>query len=246
MTNRQGQTSIIILTTLGVYLGLLLVGATPVLGHAATTRHFEILDEIEIRDDLDRKPDDERDLLELSISNYYADLEDLVSSLGRLDRIHRFDVSADTFEVSQSTVLPYVRDNKIGSYTADSFIVANAALRPMLEWAEKRMTDGYGLGDCIPSDRFGGHDATHSKFVLKLALNGLSLEVSNIKRSPADARSFLKQLDTAWALFRKSSTDPAKKVISDRTRLSANGCNVVVVTRLPRAALDVLRAKGEK
>jgi len=246
LSNRRSQNSIIILTTLGVYLGLVLVGATPVLGHAATTRHFEISDEIEIKDDLDRKPDDERDPLDLSIGNYYADLEYFISSLSRLNRIGKFDLAADTFEIAQSTVLPCVHDDKIGSYTAESFIVTNATLRPTLEWAEKQMTDGYGLADCIPSERFSGQDATHSKFVLKLTSNGLSLEVSNIKSSPADARAFLKELDAAWSLFRKSSTGPAQKAISDRTRLSATGCNVLVVTRLPRAALDTLLAKDAK
>ena len=49
----------IFLTTLGVYLGLLLVGgqAPQVYAHAAMTRNFEIQDEIEVKDDLDRKPD---------------------------------------------------------------------------------------------------------------------------------------------------------------------------------------------
>ncbi len=246
MKSSKTNNSILFLATLGVYLGLVMVGATPVLGHAATTRHFEISDEIEIKDDLDRKPDDERDPLDLSIGNYYADLEYFIYSLGRLNSTGRFDLATETFEVSQSTVLPCIHDNKIGSYTAESFILANAAIRPSLEWAAKRMTDGYGLADCIPSDRFAGQDATHSKFVLKLASNGISLEVLNVKKSSRDAAAFLNELDAAWALYRKPLVEPASKAISAGTKLSVTGSKILVVTRLPRAALNTLIAKDAK
>ena len=48
----------IVLATLGVYLGLVLAGATPqVLAQAAMTRQFDVKDEIEFKDDLDNKPD---------------------------------------------------------------------------------------------------------------------------------------------------------------------------------------------
>lgn len=58
MDKRKGQNSILFLTTLGVYLGLVLVGATPqVLANAATTRNFDIRDEIEFQDKLDKDPD---------------------------------------------------------------------------------------------------------------------------------------------------------------------------------------------
>jgi len=40
-----------------VYLGLVLAGATPqVLAQAAMTRQFDVKDEVEVKDDLDKKP----------------------------------------------------------------------------------------------------------------------------------------------------------------------------------------------
>lgn len=57
MSNRKNYNSIFFLT---VYLGLVLVGATPqVLAQAAMTRQFDIKTEIVVEDDLDKKPDDE-------------------------------------------------------------------------------------------------------------------------------------------------------------------------------------------
>ena len=54
----KNQNSILVLATLGVYLGLVLAGATPqVLAQAAMTRQFDVKDEVEFKDDLDNKPD---------------------------------------------------------------------------------------------------------------------------------------------------------------------------------------------
>jgi hypothetical protein len=62
MSDSKKHNSIIFLTTLSVYLGLVLVGgaSSPVLAQAALTRNFDIQEEIEYKDDLDKKPDDEK------------------------------------------------------------------------------------------------------------------------------------------------------------------------------------------
>jgi hypothetical protein len=59
--SKSKNNSIIFLTTLSVYLGLVLVGgaAPHVLAQAALTQAFEITDEIEATDDIDRKPDED-------------------------------------------------------------------------------------------------------------------------------------------------------------------------------------------
>lgn len=246
MKSSKPNNSILFLTTLGVYLGLVLVGATPVLGHAATTRVFEITDEIEVKDDLDRKPDDERSPLAISIGNYYADLEYFLVSLEKLQKSGKFALSTETFEISQSTALPCVAGNKVGSYTAESLFTSNSAVRPALEFTGKRITDGYAFADCVPSDKFAGQEATHSKFVLKLTADGLSLEVSGVKKSTVEADAYLKELSAAWDQFRTAAKDPAPKYISNGTVLSVTGSKILVVTRLPRAALNTLLAKDAK
>ena len=75
MTSGKNYNSIVFLTTLSVYLGLVLVGGTPpVLAHAAMTRHFDIQNEIEVKDDLDKKPDDEKIDFPQTIADYYSQL----------------------------------------------------------------------------------------------------------------------------------------------------------------------------
>jgi hypothetical protein len=58
MSNRKNYNSIVFLTTLSVYLGLVLVGTPPILAQAALTQKIEIQNEAEIKDDLDKKPED--------------------------------------------------------------------------------------------------------------------------------------------------------------------------------------------
>src|SRR5215213_8774342 len=93
MSNRKNYNSIVFLTTLSVYLGLVLVGgATPsVLAQAATTRDFNIKNEIVVEDDLDKKPDE--DLFADSIVG-------LVQELDKLSREKSFDWNTkDTFQI---------------------------------------------------------------------------------------------------------------------------------------------------
>lgn len=230
-----------------MYLGLVLVGATPVLGHAATTRNFELLDEIEFKDDLDKKPEgDKRSPLDVSIDNYYADVEYFLDSLSRLQAQGRFDLAADSFELSQATALPCVANNRVGSYTAEKLFATNKALEPLLGSTTKRITDGFGFGDCIPSERFAGQDAAHTHFSLTLNEDGLLLEVTGVKKSPREVSVYLRELAAAWDQYKLRAKSPVGKHITDGTRLSANGSKILVVTRLPRAALAALLAKDAK
>ena len=85
MTNRKNQNSILVLATLGVYLGLVLVGATPqILAQAAMTKQFNVKDEIEVKDDLDKKPDPTFSAPELT-ANYVNSVIRLVNSWSAKD-----------------------------------------------------------------------------------------------------------------------------------------------------------------
>ena len=58
MSAVKSYNRIVFLTTLSVYLGLVLVsGSACNLSHSATTKSFDIKNEIEFKDDLDNNPD---------------------------------------------------------------------------------------------------------------------------------------------------------------------------------------------
>lgn len=60
MNNQKNNNSVLFLATLGVYIGLLMAGASPGIiaqQSAAMTRNFELSEEFEVLDEFDRDPE---------------------------------------------------------------------------------------------------------------------------------------------------------------------------------------------
>ena len=229
-----------------MYLGLLVVGgsAPQVFAHSATTRHFEISDEIEIKDDLDNKPDDERSPVKMSIENYLEDVELFISSLSGLHKRGLFNPTKDTFSVGQSTQLPCVPANKVGSYTVAEFSTSDENARKTLEWFSKRLTDGYSLGDCLPNPRFDATESHDSKFKVKLDRDQFSIEVVVKKSSARDAGLLAADLQNTFRNLKVLAANAARFRIYQTTTFRAENDQVFVITRLPRADLESLLSKN--
>jgi hypothetical protein len=247
VSNRKANNSILFLTTLGVYLGLVLAGgaAPQVYAHAAMTRNFEIVDEIEFKDDLDNKPDDERSDVNLSVQVYLEDVEQFLLALNHLAQKGQFDLRADNFEVVQASSLPCVTSNKQGSFTPVKFDSHNTAVNPFLERITKQANYGYSLADCVVDPHFNGTETSGSKFILKLDGSDLSLQVAVRKSSPQSAASLIPTLAETFARFRKQAA-PLRQAIIDHTNVTPENDQVFVITRLPRGSLDSLFAKDAK
>jgi hypothetical protein len=248
MANRKAQNSFLVLTTLGVYLGLLMVGgaAPQVLAHSATTRTFEITDEIEIKDDLDNKPDDERSDVRLSLLTYFQDVEYFVRTLKRLGETKYFDPASDSFEIDQATQLPCVAANRTGSYTANKFVTKNEQLRPWLKRFSDLLTDGYSLGDCLPNRRFAPVETTDSKFNFRLDEKAFSIDVTVRKSSPEAAKMLAADIEESFRSLRENETDAVRQKLYEATKFRSENDQVFVVTHMPRAGLDALLAKDAK
>lgn len=244
MSKRTNQNSILVLATLGVYLGLVFVGATPqVLAQAAMTREFNVKDEIELKEDLDNKPPENFDI---SVQNYLEDVEYFLYSLQRLRRDHKFDPAGNGFDVAQATLLPCVDANQVGSYTAEKFVIPNEFVRPVFTRFSNQLTDGYSLQDCLPSEKFPGIEVTSSRFELKLDTKSFSVEVAVKKASPRRAAELADTLRTTIDRFRQNAPTPVRTQLIDNTAVRAENTQVFVVTRLPRAGLDSLLAVDAK
>jgi hypothetical protein len=245
LSSKRNQNSLLFLTTLGVYLGLLVVGgsAPQVFAHSATTRNFEINEGIEIRDDLDTNPDDERSPVHMSLGNYLDDVEQFIIALRGLQQKQLFEPANGTFSVGQSTQLPCVAANRIGSYTVSEFATSSESARKTLEWFSKRLTDGYSLGDCLPNARLG--EETHnSKFDLKLDQNNFTIEVAARKNSPSNAHITAEDLVRASKQIRIDTADLVRASIYEHTTFRSEKDQVFILTRLPRADLVSLLSKS--
>ncbi len=92
MKERRNNNSLLVLTTLGVYLGLLMVGATPgvVAQQGAMSRNFELSEEVDVKDDLDLDPAVEQGGKEA------AEVENLLSgSVESLVRVYLVHLALD-------------------------------------------------------------------------------------------------------------------------------------------------------
>jgi len=101
MSELKKHNSIIFLTTLSVYLGLVLVGgaSSPILAQAALTRNFDIQEEIEYKDDLDKKPDDEILSFAKSLNSFFEEIKFSPEDLQQLDRIEKINLSFNEVDV---------------------------------------------------------------------------------------------------------------------------------------------------
>ncbi len=247
MTARKNQNSILLLATLGVYFGLVLAGATPqVLANAATAKQFDLRDEIEMIDDLDNKPDDERSPVTESVKIYLEDVEYFLSSLGRLKNRGKFDLNKDTFSVAKTALLPCVSSNLAGRYTPVKFESTNDNSRLALDYFSRGMEYGYSLGDCLPSTEFKGLEATDSRFHFELDAKTFAVNVTVKKQTPQRALDLIRELESVLALYAAKDNDKLRKQIIANTAFRAENGQVVVSTQLPRGSLDPLLASDAK
>src|SRR2546422_7570487 len=111
MNKPKNQNSILVLATFGVYLGLVLVGATPqVLAQAATAKQFNVKDEIEVKDNLDKKPDRTDEEFETAASLYLRDLTKLLSGVGERSSNVGAEVTLRTFNSRRVSHAPCPAD----------------------------------------------------------------------------------------------------------------------------------------
>lgn len=241
MSVHKTQNPILVIATLGVYFGLILAGAAPqVLANAAMTRTFDVKDEIELQDDIDTKPDDERSPVTASVQVYIEDVEYFLANLAGLKAKGKFDPKVDTFDVAQNTMLPCVDGNRAGRYTPINFVSSSEPSRPALEYFSRGMVYGYSLGDCIANNEFDV-TAADSRFNFSLDKNAFSVNVSVRKDSPARALDLVRELESTLKLYSKrASNSDLRQAVVRNTSFKAQNDQVFIVTRLPRAGLASL------
>jgi hypothetical protein len=244
VTKGKNHNSIIFLTTLSVYLGLVLVGATPqVLAQAALTRNFDIQIEAEVKDDLDNKPDD--DVIELSgpTGGYFDDLEHFVGDLLKLHQIEKFNLDYDRFHLEQSGIVQCNLET-VGYKVTTSNLekVNNRWLVPAIAEATDSFENYAFLGDCLPSAELGkkkgasyGLDISYDKVSFKF-------ELSVTKESPQRAKQLLDRFNRAYKLYEVNEDEPVVREIHKNTSFKSENNQVFIVTRLPRGSIDSLLA----
>ncbi len=247
MSSRKNQNSVLVLATLGVYLGLVFAGATPqVLAQAAMARSFDIKDEIEVKDDLDKIPDGEaikaflESRFETALSSFVGDLRDL-NALGKYRK-----AGDDTFSISAN----YRHclkdgpsaDSSFGPASADSDWIAKAfaSLQKNLE-----PPDEFPAFIQFAADERGDRCKTFDS-AIELDTSDHIIRLSFSRDGAKNAARIKDGLESFFAERASAHADPLTKQIYQFTKASSKNGQVFIVTRLPRAGLDAMLSTDAK
>lgn len=237
MSKQKPQNSIILLATLGVYFGLVLAGAPQVLSNAALTRSFDVREEIELVDELDTNPDDQkRSPVTTSVQIYVEDVELFFSALSKLRKEGSFDPRVDTFSVAQNTLLPCTDGGRQGRFTPIRFAASSEPSRPAIESFSRGMVYGYSLGDCIPNREFDV-TAAESKYDFALDTGTFTVSVAVKKETPLRAVELADVLRAAFEQHAATTRSELRRAVIRHTTFKTQNEQVFVITRLPRAGL---------
>lgn len=227
MSSHKNYNSIVFLTTLGVYLGLVLIGAPPVVAQAALTRNFDVQNEIELSDDLDNKPDDEE-----AIAAYASALEDLF-------------IKAKNFSSLNAEKL---RD---GKFEFDCYV--NRILSSGSQTVGCSGGSGLFWGGFIPSleklNKIFAHTTDENKRQVKINLiltdKEFSLKTVLNQNLNEQAEQFNSFYNAGLSRNKIQQARSRQILIYQNTQISAENNQVFIVTRLPRASIDEFLARKD-
>jgi hypothetical protein len=224
MSKTKSYNQIIFITTLSVYLGLVLVGASPqVLAQAAITNRFELKDQIEQKDDLDKKPDDE-------IEAYSKNVKELYEIT--LDFIKKYD---EQYELG-------------GVYYLESSILFRSG-NPLYSRMTIKSHRGFGssvhhnslikISGLIPHTK-DKEKKEHTNVKFNLNNDFYSIETTYHQDSDDMAKQVFTIYESEFSRYNIQKTESFEKLVYENTSLSFKNNQVFIVTRLPRGSIDSL------
>lgn len=254
MNDSKKHNSILFLTTLSVYLGLVLVGgaSSPVLAQAAMTRNFDIQEEIEFKDELDKKPDEKdcwnkapQDVIDLlnsdflsdEIIDFIADLENL-SKIGNYTNGERFDFQ---FEYKAT------KGGKAQTQTQYPPIISNEWIRlAASERVENLASNNNYRITYYRYDEELKTETSHSAVKFSFENDELVIKVSKELESDKIAEETASLYNQTFVTGICSDyIEKSHKVIYQNTKAFAENNQVFTITRLPRASIDSLLAETD-
>ncbi|CAN5389274.1 hypothetical protein BH10ACI1_BH10ACI1_00050 [soil metagenome] len=236
MSKKNNYNSIVFLTTLSVYLGLVLVGgATPsVFAQAALAKEFDIKNEIVFEDDLDKKPDE--DLFASSIVDLINELNEL-SEQGIFDWNSKGEFQIESLGICESDNSPAF----MGSGTI------NRKVDDALEKTSVKIARSYfGKLSNLNLGNLTAHTAEF-KFVIDNGTLNIETEINanyhvNHKK---DIQPFVDELTNYLSQITSNTKAAKAKIVAENTKITFENDQIFIVIRLPRGSIDALLAKKD-
>ena len=238
MNKTNKNNSIIFLTTLSVYLGLVLVGAPAhVLAQAALASRIEIKDKIEIENDLDNKPDDDFEgFQEIYTEKVFADF---VKQLQDLQKSEHYDsIEEEDFYTKRlwffNSEEPFVSEvPNIGCSNLDKVLAKllesldNDSLRSFADFSQDIYPTALNLG-------------------IYTNVAGVKLETFFKTTTKQKASVLAGKLNTEFLLRVNKTEDNFAKQIYENTKVLSFDNQIFITTQLPRGSLDALLKQDAK
>lgn len=250
MSSNKRYNQLLFLTTLSVYLGLVLAGgASPALAQAAMAKGFDIKTALESKDDLDKKPnDEEKKQVSQSLDNYFNTSKWFLEELQRLSAFNEFDQNFGYLSIGKRLALPCGTDKtgKVLRELTGSTYIESQTLRPQLEPSIAQLADRLGslgtLSDCIARTNTEWANTSEIGIEVWHKESGFEIEISLLKHSPLRASQLADALSFAFQSCKSGQNDRTATLLHENTRITSENDQVFIVTNLPRAGLDSLLA----
>ncbi|MEP6902923.1 MAG: hypothetical protein ABJA66_14310 [Actinomycetota bacterium] len=246
MNNRKNYNSIVFLTTLSVYLGLVLAGgaAPSVLAQAATTRGFDIKNEIVVEDDLDKNPDDCKKLAKLaeekllwskvennSLSNFAVTLKNIIL-IG--EEISSRDFS---FNFGSKPDLDYQNFRNVSFNLSGKPVIFPKDTRSKITKEVENLINLFQKKS----------DSTDSNFTFSYSKDEkvLMTKATFLQENISFAHKLAVAYNASLDFQRCVSQNKTENVILQNTQITFENNQVFIVTRLPRGSIDSLLAQKD-
>lgn len=244
MNSSKRYNQILFLTTLSVYLGLVLAGgASPALAQAAMAKGFELKTELEAKDDLDKKPNDEEEIKRLTsvLDNYLDDSAEFIEELRELYKAGNFTPIYETFSLVESSgplCGPEVKTNLREATFRQQ--IENQLLKPEIELLQNRLYSYGSLSDCLRGNKLGGKTTLDTDIEISYEGSDLKVKFSARKESPQKTKLLLEGLQIAYKEYEPDEDEPVEQALYENTKITSDNDQVFIITNLPRAGLDAL------
>ncbi len=230
MNDRKSNNSILIIATLGVYLGLMLAGApaSAFANPAATTRYFDIREEIEYAEPLDTDPDD----------LFGESIVALVKDLDRLSEKKKFDWAAS----SSFTIESLSFDEKTSK---PSFLGGGNISNKLARQALEKHTLAFSRALLKEKVRVGAGkfhtarpEAIDAEYRFK---DGISLTITVNTDSPSHAALLAEAIDGYLNTVSRDLKSRPRQIVKANTTSKVDDTKVIIATSLARSDIsDIL------
>ena len=234
----KNYNKLIFLTTLSVYLGLVLVSGSPqVFAYAATTRNFDIQQEIEFKEDLDNKPDTD-ELAEFLALEPENAIDEFFVELRKLKKQGNFKFGKQLISRCSYSVCDENNANATYSPEGNDSLVfevldkLHARLDDIFLRSNKNLPTFIGVAKSNKCKEFNNTISLDKKF--------FKAELSFSKNSENEAIIFSEKLNNQFKKKAEIAKDSITKQILNNTQAVPVKEFVVIVTNLPRASIDSL------